>query len=78
MIDGVTGFLSRAVAARKKIQDGEPLDESDVAIIDIALAPIIQEPRTPFQRFRDHFIIGTERFKLYAGLDFYNTILIPL
>ncbi len=77
-------FLVQAEAALRKVGSGEPLNESDFAIIlnesditiiSIALKQITRAKRTPFQRFRDHFIIGTERFKLYHGLDFLRTIL---
>ena len=68
-------YLAQALTAQKKIQNDELLNEDDRAIIDIALAPIIQEQRTPFQRKRDHYIIGTKRFKLYGGLDYLRTIL---
>ena len=69
-------YLSGAVTAQRKIKNEEPLNESDRAIIVTALDPIIQEQRTPFKRKRDHYIIGTERFKLYGGLDYLRTILI--
>ena len=69
-------YLSHHVTAQRKIKNGEPLNEADRAIIVTALDPIIQEQRTPFRRFRDHFIIGTERYKLYGGLDYLRTILL--
>lgn len=69
-------YLSHHVTAQRKIENEEPLNESDRAIIVAALDPIIQEQRTPFKRKRDHYIIGTERFKLYDGLDYLRTILI--
>ena len=69
-------YLAQAVTAQRKIKNEDPLNESDRAIIVTALDPIIQEQRTPFQRFRNHYIIGTERFKLYGGLDYLRTILI--
>lgn len=68
-------YLVRAVAARRKVNNGESLDEFDVAIIDTSLARTIRDQRTPFQRFRDHYIIGTERFTVLDGLDYYRIIL---
>ncbi len=69
-------FLAQAQAAFRKVENDESLDGSDVAIILIGLNRIIREGRTPFQRFRDHFIIGTERFPAkLSGLDYYRVIL---
>ena len=69
-------FRSQAVAALRKIENDESLDESAVAIIVVGLNQIIREGRTPFQRSRDYYTIGTERFKLLHGLDYYRTILL--
>ena len=71
----MSAYLAHAIAARRKIKNGEPLDSFDIAIIDSSLARTISEQRTPFARNRDHFIIGTERFKILSGLDYYRTIL---
>ena len=68
-------FLAQARTALRKAENGEPLDKADVAIIAFGLNPIIQAGRTPFQRFRDHYIIGTEKFRVLDGLDYYKTIL---
>ena len=69
-------FLARAIAAQRKIEEGDSLDELDAEVIDFALKRLIREGRVPFQRFRDHFIIGTERWKPLDGLDYYRTILL--
>ena len=69
-------FLARAIAAQRKIEEGDLLDELDAEVIDFALKRLIREGRVPFQRFRDHFIIGTERWKPLDGLDYYRTILL--
>lgn len=68
-------FRTQAVAALRKIENNESLDESAVAIIVVGLNRIIREGRTPFQRFRDHYIIGTERFNVTSGLDYLRVIL---
>ena len=68
-------FRSQAVAALRKVENDESFDESDVAITVIALNRIIREGRTPFQRLRDHYIIGTERFPVLDGLDYLKVIL---
>ncbi len=68
-------FHAQAQAAFRKVENGESLDGSDAAIILIGLNRIIQEGRTPFQRFRDHFIIGSQRFKVLSGFDYYRVIL---
>ena len=68
-------FLAQARAAFRKVENDESLDGCDVGIILIGLNRIIQEGRTPFQRFRDHFIIGSRRFKVLSGLDYYRVIL---
>ena len=69
-------FHAQAVTALRKVESGESLDGPDVAITVVALTRIIREGRTPFQRFRDHFIIGTERFPAkLSGLDYYRVIL---
>lgn len=68
-------FRSQAVAALRKVENDESFDESDVAITVIALNRIIREGRTPFQRHRDHYIIGTERFPVLDGLDYLRVIL---
>ena len=69
-------FVAQAVVALRKVNNGETLDECDVAIIDNSLTRIIQERRTPFQRTRKHFVIGTERFRILDGFDYYRTILL--
>ena len=68
-------YLAQARTALRKVENRESLDESDVPITVIALKRIVQEGRTPFQRFRDHFIIGTEKFKVYDGLDYLRAII---
>ena len=68
-------FLAGAVAIQRKIEDGSLLDEFDAEIIDFALRRLIREGRVPFQRFRDHIMLGTERWKTLHGLDYYRTIL---
>lgn len=68
-------FLAQARTALRKVENGESLDKADVAIISFGLNPIIRAQRTPFQRFRDHFIIGTERFKVMDGFDYLRVIL---
>jgi len=68
-------YLAQAAITFRKIKNGEVLDNFDVAIIDSSLTRTIQEQRVPFERYRDHFIIGTERFKVLSGLDYYRTIL---
>lgn len=68
-------YLAQARTALRKVENDESLDKADVAIIVVALDPIIRARRTPFQRFRDHYIIGTEKFKVLDGLDYYKTIL---
>jgi len=72
----VSLFIAQAVSALSKVKNEEPLGESDIKVIDDALTRVIAEGRVPFQRFRDHFIIGTERFKPLSGFDFYRTILL--
>ena len=67
-------FLARAINAQKKVEDGSSLDELDAEIIDLALSRVIREGRVPFQRFRDHIMLGTERWKTLDGLDYYRTI----
>ena len=68
-------FRAQAMAAFRKVENDESLDESDVAITLIALDRVIREGRTPFQRHRDHYIIGTERFPVLDGLDYLRVIL---
>ena len=68
-------YLAQAQAAFRKVENDESLDGSDVAIILIGLNRIIREGRTPFQRSRNHFVIGTEQFKVLSGLDYYRVIL---
>jgi hypothetical protein len=72
----VNPLLVRAISAQRKVQDREPLDSHDAEIIDLALKRQIREARVPFVRHRDHFIIGTERWKPLDGLDYYRTILL--
>lgn len=69
-------FVAQAVATLRKVNNGEPLDECDVAIIGNSLTRTIGDGRTPFQRTRSHFIIGTERFGILDGFDYYRTILL--
>ena len=71
----MSAYLAQAIAARRKIIKGEALDSFDIAIIDSSLTRTISEQRTPFERYRDKFIIGTERFKILSGLDYYRAIL---
>lgn len=68
--------LARAIAAQRKIEDGSSLDQLDAEIIDLALRRLIREGRVPFQRFRDHIMLGTERWKTLYGLDYYRTIVL--
>ena len=68
-------FHAQAQAAFRKVETGESLDGFDVAIILIGLNRIIQEGRTPFQRHRNCFTIGTEKFKALSGFDYYRVIL---
>ena len=69
-------YITQAVIALQKVRNRESLDECDVAIIDRSLTRTIQEGRTLFQRFRDHYIIGSERFRILDGFDYYRTILL--
>ncbi len=69
-------FLARAIAVQRKIEDGSSLDEFDAEVIDLALRRLIREGRVPFQRFRDHIMLGTERWKTLHGLDYYRAILL--
>ena len=69
-------FLSGAIAVQRKIEDGRSLDQFDAEIIDFALTRLIREGRVPFQRLRDHIMLGTERWKTLDGLDYYRTILL--
>ena len=69
-------FLTRAIATQRKIEDRESLDEFDAEIIDFALTRLIRESRVPFQRLRDHIILGTERWKVLDGFDYYRAILL--
>ena len=69
-------FLARAIAVQRKIEDGRSLDQFDAEIIDFALRRLIREGRIPFQRFREHIMLGTERWKTLDGLDYYRTILL--
>lgn len=68
-------FLAQARIALRKVESGKSLDKADIAIIAFGLNPIIRAQRTPFLRLSDHFIIGTERFKVLSGLDYLRTIL---
>jgi len=72
----VNPVLARAIAAQRKIEDGSSLDQLDAEIIDLALRRLIREGRVPFQRFRDHIMLGTERWKTLYGLDYYRTIVL--
>ena len=74
-VSGMSRYLAQAAITLRKIQSQEALDNFDIAIIDSSLTRTIQEQRIPFERHRDHFIIGTERFKVLSGLDYYRTIL---
>ena len=74
-ISSVNPFLARAITVQRKIEDGSSLDEFDAEVIDLALRRLIREGRVPFQRFRDHIMLGTERWKTLEGLDYYRTIL---
>ena len=76
VVNVMSMYLAHAITALRKVKNREPLDECDVAIIEDVLTRLIQERRTPFQRHRDHYIIGTERFKTLDGLDYYRTILL--
>ena len=69
-------FLARAINVQKKVEDGSSLDDLDAEIIDLALSRLIREGRVPFQRFRDHIVLGTERWKTLNGLDYYRSILL--
>ena len=69
-------FLAKAIAVQRKIEDGDSLDRLDAEIIDFALRRVIREGRIPFQRYRDHVILGTERWKSSDGLDYYRAILL--
>ena len=69
-------FLAKAIAVQRKIEDGDSLDRLDAEIIDFALKRVIREGRIPYQRYRDHFMLGTERWKPLDGLDYYRTILL--
>ena len=69
-------FLAGAIAVQRKIEDGSSLDEFDAEVIDLALRRLIREGRVPFQRFRDHIMLGTERLKTLHGLDYYREILL--
>lgn len=69
-------FLAGAIAVQRKIEDGRSLDEFDAEVIDLALRRLIRESRVPFQRFRDHIMLGTERWKTLHGLDYYRAILL--
>ena len=69
-------FLAKAIAVQRKIEDGDSLDRLDAEIIDFALKRVIREGRIPFRRHRDHFMLGTERWKPLDGLDYYRTILL--
>ena len=71
----MSAYLAQAIAAQRKVENSEPLDSIDVAIIKSGLRLIICNQRNPFERYRDHFIIGTERFKVVSGLDYFRTIL---
>ena len=73
---GLNPFTTQAIAVQRKIEDGSSLDEFDAEIIDFALRRLIREGRVPFQRFRDHIMLGTERWKTLDGLDYYRTILL--
>jgi len=72
----VNPLLARAIAAQRKLEVGESLDQFDAEIIDFALKRLIREGRVPFQRFRDHIMLGTERWKTLDGFDYYRTILL--
>ncbi len=74
-ISSVNPFLAGAIAVQRKIEDGSSLDQFDAEIIDFALRRLIREERIPFQRFRDHYVIGTEHRKILDGADYYRTIL---
>ncbi len=69
-------LLAKAIAAQRTIKDGGSPDNLEAEIIDLALNRLIREARVPFQRFRDHFIIGTERWDILDGLDYYRAILL--
>ncbi len=69
-------FLAKAISVQRKIEDGDSLDRLDTEIIDFALKRLIREGRVPFQRFRDHIMLGTERWKTLDGLDYYRTMLL--
>ena len=69
-------YLSQAVVTLRKVKDQEPLDQTDIKFIELALNRVIRAGRIPFQRFRDHYVIGSERFKPLAGFDYYRTILL--
>ena len=68
-------YLAQARTALRKVENDELLDEPEVAITVFALKWIIREGRTPFQRFRNYYIIGTERFPVLNGLDYLRTII---
>ena len=63
-------FLAKAIAVQRKIEDGDSLDRFDAEIIDFALKRVIREGRIPFQKYREHFMLGTERWKPLDGLDY--------
>ena len=69
-------FLSQAVITLRKVKDQEPLDQVDIKFIELALNRVIRAGRVPFQRFRDHYMIGSERFKPLDGFAYYRTILL--
>ncbi|MDH3611900.1 MAG: hypothetical protein OES10_01375, partial [Gammaproteobacteria bacterium] len=68
-------FITQAVAVQRKIEDGDSLDQFDKEVVNFALQRLIRKGRMPFQRFRDHYVIGTERKKILDGADYYRTIL---
>ena len=67
-------FLGRVIAAQRKLEDGEPLDDY-ADVIELALTQLAKERRVPFEQTRSGFLVGTERWPQLAGPAHFRTIL---
>jgi len=70
----VNPLLGRVIAAQRKLEDGEPLDDY-ADVVELGLAQLAKEWRVPFEQTRTGFVVGTERWPQLAGAAHYRTIL---
>ena len=68
-------FLVQATAALRRVESRLRPTEIDVSIICPLLNKLISSDRIPFERKKDGYVIGTEKFAVMAGLDYIRLLL---